>query len=1223
MKARAAFPSTACEPASIQTPSPAVRVDSFRLELPTWLPARPDPNPMFLERRVYQGSSGRVYPLPFTDRIAEAPVPRAWEVVRLENRWLEVWVLPELGGRVHRLRDKTSGADLIYFQPVIKPALVGLAGPWISGGIEFNWPQHHRPATFLPVETAVERHPDGSVTVWCSDHDPLQRMKGMHGVCLHPDQAVLHLKVRAHNRTPFVQTFLWWANAAVRVHEAYQSFFPPDVTWVADHAKRAVVSYPLARGAYYGVDYARRARHGVPADEVPRQFVPPHCRSCLRAPAVETPPWMPDYPPNDLRWYANIPTPCSYMCLRSEGEFFGGYDHRTGLGLVHVADPHIAPGKKQWTWGNHEFGYAWDRNLTEPDESGIYPPYIELMAGVYTDNQPDFSFLRPGETKTWSQYWYPIRDIGPVQKANLQAAVSLHLHPTREAANPPDLAAGARGPTRVGALLAQLGVCVTRPHPKLQIVLERKAKPWARFQCDLAPDRAFLRQVALPPDTRLTDLTLRVLDAHGAELLVYTPAPPPHTPPPQPATEPPPPEKIRSPDELYLTGRHLDQYRHATRCPTLYWREALRRDPLDARCNEAMGRWHLGRGEFDAAAAHLRRAIQRLTTRNPNPEDTGAFYHLGLCLRFAADLRLARSGRAARPAAGADPDPQALRHEARAMFAKAAWDGAWAAAALRALAEMDCCNHAWDRALEQLNQCLRLNADCLGARNLKVMVLRRLGRHREAVEILRDTLALDPLDVWARWLHRRELTRDAQAALDIVHDLARAGFDQEAIELLHAVAANLPALLEAQTQPDRLPDQNWGVAPLVYYTLAWLHGRQGQSASARQALRQAAKQPPEYCFPARLEEIAVLEFARAHAPRDPRAPYYLGNLLFDRRRYAEAIALWEHSARLDPRFPIVWRNLGIAYYNVQNRPGRARSAYERAFSLNPGDARLLYERDQLWKRLRVSPRRRLRELQRHPALVQQRDDLTVELCALLNQTGRPEAALSLLQRRRFQPWEGGEGQVLGQWMRTHLVLGRRALRQGRSAEAAAHFQAALEPPPNLGEARHLLANVADVHYWLGCARAALGDSRAARRHWRRAAALERDFQEMSVQPFSEKTVYAALAWQRLGHPDRARRLLQALLDYARRRQRQPARIDYFATSLPTMLLFVDDLRTRQRNHGRLMEAQALWGLGHPARARTLLRRILREDPAQAEALDLWEELQDRTCPMPAGSAPCS
>ena len=218
----------------------------------TYAPAQPDRHPMYLENRVYQGSSGRVYPLPFIDRIAIEPGPRLWKAIHIENEYLRLMILPEIGGRIHIGYDKTTGHDFLYRQNVIKPALVGLAGPWISGGIEFNWPQHHRPATFMPVTTEIERVKDGSVTIWCSDHDPMQRMKGMHGICLRPGRAVIELKVRLYNRTPFTQTFLWWANVAARVHEKYQSFFPPDVRFVADHAKRAATSFPLSDGHYYG-----------------------------------------------------------------------------------------------------------------------------------------------------------------------------------------------------------------------------------------------------------------------------------------------------------------------------------------------------------------------------------------------------------------------------------------------------------------------------------------------------------------------------------------------------------------------------------------------------------------------------------------------------------------------------------------------------------------------------------------------------------------------------------------------------------------------------------------------------------------------------------------------------------------------------------------------------------------------------------------------------------
>ncbi|MGH9342996.1 MAG: DUF5107 domain-containing protein, partial [Terriglobia bacterium] len=328
----------------------AVKAWSEPVLFPTYEPLPPDKNPMFLENRVYQGSGGRIYPMPFTDRIATEPADRAWHAIHLENEFLRVMILPEIGGRIHVALDKTNGYDFFYRQNVIKPALVGLAGPWISGGVEFNWPQHHRPATFLPVETHIEEHEDSSRTVWCSDHDPMNRMKGMHGVCLHPGKSYIELKVRLYNRTEFVQTFLWWANVAARAHEHYQLFFPPDVEYVADHAKRAVSRFPFCDRSYYGVDYAARARHGVPAEEMPRCFVPPG-----------------SYPPNDLRWYANIPVPTSYMALGSKENFFGGYDHAEEAGFVHVANRHLSPGKKLWTWGNHEFGYAWDRNLTDAD----------------------------------------------------------------------------------------------------------------------------------------------------------------------------------------------------------------------------------------------------------------------------------------------------------------------------------------------------------------------------------------------------------------------------------------------------------------------------------------------------------------------------------------------------------------------------------------------------------------------------------------------------------------------------------------------------------------------------------------------------------------------------------------------------------------------------------------------------------------------------------------
>jgi tetratricopeptide (TPR) repeat protein len=341
-----------------------------------------------------------------------------------------------------------------------------------------------------------------------------------------------------------------------------------------------------------------------------------------------------------------------------------------------------------------------------------------------------------------------------------------------------------------------------------------------------------------------------------------------------------------------------------------------------------------------------------------------------------------------------------------------------------------------------------------------------------------------------------------------------------------------------------------------------------------------------------------------HNARDARAPFYLGNLLYDRRRHREAIAHWELAVRLEPRNATAWRNLGIGYFNIQHRPSAARSAYERAFRLAPRDGRLLYERDQLWKRLGLASAKRLRELQRHPHLVRSRDDLSVEFCALQNQLGHPETALPIVTQRHFQPWEGGEGQALGQYVRTHLALGRQALAQHDASRAVAQFRAALAAPANLGEAKHLLANQSDIHYWLGCALATDNDLAGAKQHWTVAAEAKGDFQTMSVRSYSEMTYFSALALEKLGRRPAAQKLLRDLLAYARDLARQPAKIDYFATSLPTMLLFDDDLQARQVTTALFLEAQAQLGLGQVAIGRKLLRTVLKRDPAHPLAADL-------------------
>jgi tetratricopeptide (TPR) repeat protein len=1104
---------------SVPTALRSERVAAWRepLTIDTYLPDPPDRYPAYLENRVYQGSSGSIYPLPFHERISQVKTPHQWDAIHLENDWVRLVMLPELGGRIHVGLDKTNGYDFFYRNNVIKPALVGLAGPWVAGGVEFNWPQHHRPATFLPTDSYIEREVDGAVTIWCSDHDPFARMKGMHGIRLRPDSAVIELRARLFNRTEDVQSFLWWANAAVRVGDSYQSFFPTDVRAVADHAKRAVTAFPRADRPYYGIDYPARPDASHPdADRID--------------------------------WYRNIPVPMSYMCVGTQDDFFGGYDHGAQAGFVHWADHRVAPGKKQWTWGNGAFGQAWDANLTDTDG-----PYVELMAGVFTDNQPDFAFLAPGETKTFSQYWYPIQRIGAVHQATLDAAVRLDVDTS-----------GVKGTT------VRVAVAVTTERAGLQLrLLDLHGATVWRTVVDAGPGTPSVDEVTLEKHYAPTELTVLVTDGDREVIRWRHREEPENLTVPDAATEPPAPGEIETIEELYLTGLHLEQYQHATRSPEPYWQCALERDPGDVRSNVALAARRIRAARYGEAEGLLRSAIERLTMRNPNPADGEAYFRLGEVL--------VRTDRV--------PD-------AYDAFGKAAWNYAWCAPSHLAMARIDATRGLNEAALAHARVVLAQDDGQLQARNLSVVVLRRLDRAAEAAELVAATLKIDPLDWWALDLAGASLDADAPTVLDIALEYASVGERQSAIRLFE-VAASLPTL-----------SGQVGVAPLASYHRSDLLQRAGNARASQEALTAAHGSDGTYCLASRLDDIDMLMRTCASHPDDARAWALVGHWLYYQRRYIDAINAWERSVAHDATDPVVWRNLALAAFNVLGDGDLARARYDRALDLSPHDARLLYELDQLAKRTGEDPRERLARLEAQLDVVSSRDDLMVEFAQLLTAAGQGARAVAILGDRLFQPWEGGEGQVLGAWDEAHLCLARAALDAGDAATGALLLQAALEPPASLGEGRHLLANSSHLLLALGDARAGSGDFVGAQAAWRQAATFAGDFQSMATQPYSEMTYYSVVASWRLGDDFAAEELIQGLERYIKLFKETPPVIDYFATSLPTMLLFTDDVGSRRDTTALILDAQVAALRGDQIRAADLIDDALRREPNRARALDL-------------------
>jgi tetratricopeptide (TPR) repeat protein len=351
---------------------------------------------------------------------------------------------------------------------------------------------------------------------------------------------------------------------------------------------------------------------------------------------------------------------------------------------------------------------------------------------------------------------------------------------------------------------------------------------------------------------------------------------------------------------------------------------------------------------------------------------------------------------------------------------------------------------------------------------------------------------------------------------------------------------------------------------MTHYVRAWALHRAGEPERVRLVLQNLPADRDDYFFPSRIQEQTVLEWVASEFAEDATARYGLGNYCFHNDRVREAIAWWEACIAIPGAPAQAFRNLGIAYWNDRRDAEAAVRMYREAVERSPSDARLVTELAQLLGRTGTPADERLALLESFLDLVLSRDDAVVELASLYNQTGRPERALELCTNRSFHPWEGGEGTVLRQYVDAHLALGRAALAADNPDEALAHFEQALETPDALGEKFHPLQAKADVLFLQGEALSAAGNEAAARERFQAAASEQGDFEQMAVTEYSELTIYRARALAALGRKDEAVELVTAMKEYAAREISVPAKIDYFATSLPALLVFDEDLDASKR-----------------------------------------------------------
>ena len=1054
-------PETACAAEPRRGAGTASRPESFtkvweeRVVIPTYKIGPADPNPMFYTHESYQGAQKRIYPYALQDNLTDVREDQTYTVLFLENEYVKLSVLPELGGRIFSALDKANNYDFFYRQHVIKPALIGMLGAWISGGVEWCAFHHHRNTTFMPVDYRLAENPNGSKTIWIGQTEHRHRMRWLIGLTVHPGKSYVEATVKFFNRTAVPHSILYWANVAVHANENYQVIFPPSVQVATYHSKIDFTRWPISSGWYRGHDYK-----GV-----------------------------------DVSWWKNSPVSNSFFAWDLQDDFMGGYDHGKQAGVVHVADHHVVCGAKLWEWGSSSI---WDTKILT-DSDG---PYAELMVGALSDNQPDYSWIKPYQVKSFKQYWYPISQIGGFKNANLNGAVNLEFKPDN---------------------VVVIGFQTTSKHSNAKAILKVNDKIIFEQRTEISPAKPFTTQIAVPAGTKETDMRVWLLGPDGEELIAYQPTEPrADAELPKPVKAPPRPQDVNSIEELYLTGLRVEQINSPSVDPLDYYKEALKREPQDSRCNTMVAIDCIKRGMFELAEEHLRTAIKRLSAEYTRPQNAEAYYYLGVTLRAQEKL-----------------------DEAIDNLHRATWDYAFQSAAYQQLAELSCSRGQFAQAIEYIDRSLSTNSLNTKALNIKAAILRKLGRPAESEQVARAVLSQDQLDFFAmNELHlaqsdqrlrsgadktlanmKNKMRGDVQSYLELATDYMNCGLLDDAISVL--------------SRPVEMKMDFAGTYPMVHYYLGYLYERKGNRQRASQCYSRASKMPSDYCFPFRLEGVAVLRAAIKHDPSDAKAHYYLGNLLFDLQPEA-ALACWEQSKTLDDKFAMAHRNLGWAYYRIKDDVPSAIECYEKAVACNQQDPRLFLELDTVYEAGNVAPERRLAALEKsHEVLAKRGDSLAREI-AVLVLTGTYDKAIEYLSTYRFHAREGG-GEIHNVYVDAHLLRGLQYMSQSNADKALDHFRKAGEYPENLAVERPKSdRRAAQVACYVGMALEASGQIDQARASYKQAA------DQGDTANWPEARFYQALCLGRLGEKERAGKIFDELIESGNKSLAREEQTDFFA-----------------------------------------------------------------------------
>jgi tetratricopeptide (TPR) repeat protein len=1074
-----------------------VKMYEESVTMPTYKVEPAEKAPIFYTGGSFQGARRVIYPYALTDIISDKKVNQAWKFLTLENEYIKLGITPEIGGKIYYATDKSTNYNFVYRNNEVKPSNIGMLGAWVSGGIEWCVLHHHRASTMLPMDYDMAENEDGSKTIFIGETEPRHRMRWTVGVTVRPGKSYFEAELSIYNTTPYTHTFLYWANVAAHTNDNYQAIFPPSVEFATYHSKTDFTHWPFSTDEYLGQDFTE----GV-----------------------------------DISWWKNVKQSASFFAWDLKEDFMGGYDHGKNCGTVHIGDHNIVKGAKLWEWGSGIRGQATEGKLTET--SG---PYVEIMVGAFSDNQPDYTWIRPYEVKTWKQYWYPVKDIEGFKNANLDAAVNLEQREDDQ---------------------VFLGYHSTQKVEKARIILKNGEKVIFQKEISISPEKAFTELVKMEGSYNFYDLFTEMTDAGSNKVLIsYQPVEKKRSEKlPEIVEKPPLPKDIPTIEELYLTGSRQEQFYKASED---YYEEALKRDPSDIRTNIAMGNQYLRNGDYLKARSFFSTAIKRLSKDYTRPSNCEAFYLQGLTLKALG-----------------------LYDEAIDTLYRATWDYAWHSAAYFELAGISCIKKDFVKALHQIDESLSTNMKNNFAIALKASIQRKTGDYQGASETLGNVLKADPLNFRAdneAFLIAKESGNGplADKALASLTKKMR-DFDQNYLELAVGYL-NEGMLAEAEDVLLRYKGEN----PIIQYYLGYIQDRLGNKVQASQYFKTAQGLSEESCFPFRLETVNILNTAIACNPNDGKAYYYLGNILYDKQPY-KAIECWENAIKNEPGLAMAYRNLGWGYYYIYNDYQKAIPYYEKAISLDHSDAILFAELDNLYE-LNNSPlENRVKLFEGNENVVNKRDDAFVRQITVLTLAGKPERSVELLEDKVFS-YREGNSRVREVIIDAQLSLGLKYMAGKEYQKALDHFLLAQVPDEEAGSARSGNRDI-QVNYFIGKAYEALKmDDKA------------KDFYTMATKAETSKKTgimnyYQGLCFMELKNKAKANEIFNNLVESGDKiiNNRTDNQDDFFAS-----------FGEKEAENTRMSKAYTLRGLGYKGLEKTNLAREDLKKAVELSVSNLW------------------